>query len=436
MSVVRFQARPPAQAVAYFEDQVVGGRLSFDWRDMRREEHLTAFVVAKMATADLLADVHGGLRAALKDGKSGVQFAREITPLLQAKGWWGKALQVDPVTGVQELVELGSPARLRTIFDVNMRMAHAVGRWDRFSQNAATRPILTYHHTRQERPRLEHVAWDLISLPINHTFWITHFCPNGWGCKCFVTSERAGAAVTSETELERMGVYDTRPVKNRRTGEIREVPVGIDAGFDYNVGMARRSNLVPPPAPERQRDLVQGERMPRALPAMRQARALPSGVRLREDLGGGDPKTVFEAFSKVLGKGEGEVFFDRAQIPLVIGQRIFERHTADGLSTAAKQHLAGRAAYAEILAHALKDPDEIWHSLQLRADGTSVLVRNYVAWIKSGDGREAFVASFQQRDGVWWGATAYPPGNRGKAKDQRTQTDAGFRVGSLVYARK
>lgn len=436
MTTARFAALPPAEAVAYLEDKVVGARFSFNWRDVWQQEHLNAFVVAKAATRDILTDIHGSLLDAIKTGKGRDQFIRDLRPTLEAKGWWGKAVVTDPKTGEQQLAQLGSPRRLRTIFDVNMRMAHAAGRWERFTRSAATRPFLTYHHTRQEFPRPEHVNWDGITLPIGHVFWRTHYCPNGWGCKCFITSERAGAAVTSETELERRGIGETRTYRNKRTGEVTEVPIGIDPGFAYNVGQARLASMTPPAAPERQRATVQGERSPRSLPTVRKARALPADVRIREDLGGADAETVFQAFSKVLGKGEGQVFTDRAQVPLVVGRRIFERHGADGASLAAKDHLVGRAVYAEILAHTVKDPDEIWHSLQLRADGSSVMVRNYVAWIKSGDGREAFVASFHDREGLWWGTTAYPPGNRGRERDQRSQTDAGFRVGALVYRRK
>lgn len=436
MAIIDFKGRPPAQAVDYLERKVVGGRFGFDHRDVQREEHLVAFVVAKAMTRDILLDLHGGLVEAAKAGTTPAQYVKDLTPKMQAKGWWGRQAQVDPLTGKTRMVELGTPRRLVGVFNTNMRMAHAAGRWERFEDNAATRPILTYHHTPQLNGRPEHIILDGISLPIRHEFWKRHFCPNGYECKCFVTSERAGAAVTSEEELQRLGVYDTQTYVNKRTGETREVPIGVDPGFDYNVGQARLASFVPPAAPERQRPIVQGERTPSALPAVRQARALPSGVRLRPDLAGGDAGSVFEAFSKVLGKGEGEVFIDRAQVPLVVGKRMFERHTAAGASVAAKEHLAGRAAYAEVLASTLKDPDEIWHSIQARADGSSVMVRNYVSWIKSGDGREAFVVSFHDRDGVWWGTTAYPPGNRGRQRDQRAQTDAGFRVGALVYARK
>lgn len=435
MSVLEFGARPPAEAVAYLKAKTVGGRFSFDFRDVQREEHLNAFVVAKMGTADLLADVHGALLQAMEAGQSRQQFIAGLTPLLKGKGWWGKAFQTDPVTGQAEKVVLGTPERLETIFSVNMGQAHSAGRWERFVRSADTRPNLTYKHTVQLHPRPDHQAWDGIRLPIWHEFWQTHCPKNGYRCKCYFISSPPGE-ITSVEDLERRGVFNTRTYRNRRTGEELEVPVGIDPGFAYNPGAARLKALVPPAAPERQRSIVVGDRLPRALPPLRRARDLPDGVRLREDLVGAPAQSVFEAFSKVLGKGDGEVFIDRAQVPVVIGQRLFERKDAAGAVVAGKEHLAGRAAYAEILASVLKDPDEIWHSMQLREDGTSVLVRNYVASFNAPDGRETFVASFHQRGGVWWGTTAYAPGKRGRPKDQATQTDVGFRVGSLVYRRK
>ncbi len=436
MTEFTFEGRPPAAAVAYLEEKVVGGRLSFDWRDVWREEHLNAFVVAKAMKVDLLTDMHGALVTAIKAGWSRDRFVRELTPTLQAKGWWGLGEVTDPKDGKLKLAQLGSPRRLQTIFDVNMRMAHSAARWERFEASAETRPFLVYKHTPQANPRHEHLAWDGITLPIGHVFWKTHFCPNGWGCKCYQVSIRKAEALTSEEELQRLGVYDTRTYVNRRTGQVTKVPVGIDPGFDYNVGQARLANFVPPSIPERQRQAVQGARRPRALPKPLPPRDLPADVRLRPDLGGADAGAVFDAFSKALGTAEGGVFTDRAQVPLVVGRRLFERHNAAGVALGDKAGLAGRAEFAEILAATLRDPDEIWHSLQLREDGSSVLVRNFIsAWNTEG-GREWFVASFHQKEGVWWGVTAFPPGKRGRKGTQAAATDVGFRVGALVYRRK
>lgn len=436
MSGITFAARPPAEAVDYLQRKVVGGRFSFDWRDVQRQEHLNAFVVAKAMQRDLLEDIHGALMQAELDGWSRERFIQELTPTLQAKGWWGKARVIDPLTGREQLAQLGSRRRLKTIFDVNMRMAHAAGRWERMARSFETRPYIVYHHTPQERPRPQHLAWDKLKLRHDHPFWKTHAPPNGWHCKCFVTSERTAEGEISDRELELRGYGRTRPVLDKRTGQVNQVPVGIDYGFDYNVGQARLANFTPPPVPERQREAVLGGRNPAALPAMPRGRGLPAGLAVRPDLAEGDAGVVFEAFSKALGKGEGEVFIDRAQVPIVAGRRMFQRRDQAGATIGDKAHLVGRAEFAEVLGATLRDPDEIWHSVQLRADGTSSLVRNYVARWKGVADRELFVVSYHEKDGVWWGTTALPPGRRGAPRSQQSATDAGFRVGVLVYRRK
>lgn len=438
MPELRFNTAPPSEAVSYLESKTVGGRFSFDWRDVAREEHLAAFVVAKAMKADILTDLHGGLLKAFQDGWTQQRFIAELRPLLQAKGWWGKQRQVDPLTGEERLVNLGSPRRLRTIYDTNIRMAHAAGRWERFMASASTRPFLTYHHTPQAHPRQDHLSWDKIKLPVGHPFWKTHYCPNGWGCKCFITSERLAEGETSEDELQARGAYDLKAWKNKRTGETTMVPRGIDPGFDYNVGEARMRGLQQPAMPEAQREAVTAPRQPRTLPPLPAVRPLPAGVEVRPDLAA-DPAAVFEAFAAVLGKGEGEIFIDAAQVPIVIGRRLFEQHDLVGVSTGAKRGLAARAPLAEVFAETMLDPDEIWHSLQLRQDGTSVLVRNYVAALDAADaGRALFVVSFHEgsNGGVWMGSTAFGPGRRLEPRDQAAKTSSGFRVGTLVYRRK
>jgi hypothetical protein len=439
MAVVTFDNRAPAEAVAYLEQKSVGGRFSFAWQDVWQAEHLNAFVVAKAATADILTDLHGALLAAIKDGWTQDRFAQEVRPLLEAKGWWGKKRQVDPVTGREELVTLGTPRRLRTIYDTNMRMAHSAGRWERFSRSFATRPIIKYHHTPQEHPRPLHLAWDGIALPYDHPFWQTHWCPNGWFCKCFATSHRAGTEITTEDQLVAKGVYRTRAWRNRRTGQVEQVPEGIDPGFGYNVGQARMAGLTPPAMPEPQRDFVAGDRTPRALPPPPQPRPLPSDVDVRPDLEGvTDPQKVFEALADVLGVKEGEVYADRAQVPLVMGQRMFQAHDAAGQPIGPKAGLGSRGPLAEIFGAVIRDPDEIWHSLQTRADGSSVLVRNLVGVFDVPQaGRQWFVVTFHEGSsrGVWMGTTAYGPGKTNKVRTQLEQSAQGHRVGTLVYRR-
>ena len=128
MAQFTFAARPSPDALSYFRDKTVGQRFSFDWRDLWQEEHVTSFVVAKMASADLLADTHRALLAAIEQGLTREQFIRDLRPTLEKAGWWGRQEQTDPTTGEVRRVQLGSRRRPATIYDTNMRMAHAASK--------------------------------------------------------------------------------------------------------------------------------------------------------------------------------------------------------------------------------------------------------------------------------------------------------------------
>lgn len=443
MAVATFSGRPPADAVAYLRDKMPGGRLSFDWRDVWQEEHLTSFVVAKMDSQALLTDVHAALTRAITEGWTRDRFITELRPTLEKAGWWGRQEKTDPVTGLAREVQLGSPRRLKTIYDTNMRMAQASGRWERFQAAKAGMPYLVYTAVLDERTRPLHARWGgrggvRIVLPIDHPFWLTHYPPNGWRCRCIVIAandamlKARGWTVTSEEELEALDWKKTKPWLNRRTGRMMTVPAGIDPGFAYNVGMGRRAALAPPPISEPQRDIVQGERYPRTLPATRKPRPYPAGVAKTPDLSG---DAVFNAFVQTLGTPAGGVFFDKVQTPLSIEPTLFQTRDAAGAVVASKADKAGRGAYAQVFAATLKDPDEIWMSAQLQANGQVRLVRSYVAAWDDPDGERYWMTVvFSERDGWWWGTTAFAP-NPPRPKAERYTSKNG-RIGTLVYRRK
>lgn len=443
MAVVSFSGRPPADAVAYLKDKVSGGRLSFDWRDVWQEEHLTSFVVAKMASQDLLTDVHTALVKALSEGQTREMFIANLRPTLEKAGWWGRKAQRDPVTGIEREVQLGSTRRLKTIFDINMRMSFAAGRWQRIEETKAALPYLAYTAVFRETSRPQHAAWGgrgavRIILPVDHPFWRTHYPPNGWWCICSVLQMSAamlqtrGWKVTSDDELAATNWTRTWPWLNKRTGVVQTVPLGLDPGFAYNVGQARRAGLTPPPVPEPQRQTMIGERLPRALPKPFAPRPYPAGVAKRPDLEGDQ---VFDAFSKALGIPEGGVFFDAVQNPLAIDRSLFEQRDAAGAVRASKADKRGRAAYAEVFAATLRAPDEIWVSAQTQLDGSTRLVRNYVAAFIDPDGERYWMTvSFSQREGWWYGTTAFAA-DQSLGKQERYTAKHG-RIGTMVYRRK
>ncbi len=229
---------PPEEAVKHFRAK--GFHVGFDWRDTDAATHVRSFTVAKAMKLDILQDIQGAMDAAIADGRTFDWFRDNLEPTLRKKGWWGRQPMLDPVTGETRMVQLGSPRRLRIIFDTNVRMAYAHGRWQGIERLKEQMPYLRYVAVRDARTRPQHAAWHGTVLPVDHPFWHTHYPPNGWRCRCIVQQlsdddlERYGYKVSSGPPP---GSQQTRPWVNRRTEEPARVPVGVDPGLAHNVGL-------------------------------------------------------------------------------------------------------------------------------------------------------------------------------------------------------
>lgn len=238
-----FRSLAPLDAIAALETRGLDLIPTFAWQDVYAAEHAAMFTVAKSAGFDILEDIYQAVLDALAGGQTLEQFSRDLKPTLQRKGWWGAAEMADPLTGLQTTVQLGSLRRLKTIFDVNMRVSYAAGQWTSIERNIEARPFLRYVHlVGQENPRLHHKALHNIVLPADHPFWDTHFAPNGWNCHCTIQSlsQRDIDRLIAEGEQLRFDAPEIEAIAwtNPRTGEVRYVPEGIDPGWDYNPGKA------------------------------------------------------------------------------------------------------------------------------------------------------------------------------------------------------
>jgi hypothetical protein len=260
----------PVDALDYFRRK--GLRPAFDYRDVWLEEHSYAFTVAKATEIDVLTDLRDAVDQAIAEGKTLRQFQKELQPILEAKGWWGRSIMTDPITGDTGAVQLGSPRRLKTIYNANLRTAHAAGQWQRMERTKEDLPYIlrTLGPSREHRP--EHVDWHGTLLPVDDPFWDTHFAPSGWGCKCRqrqVSRPEHGKLIENglpaadrrqvldpETGLPTGRLEKTyQPVRtqapkirrvewqNKRTGEIEMVPEGIDPGWSNNPGKSRQRNM-------------------------------------------------------------------------------------------------------------------------------------------------------------------------------------------------
>lgn len=193
------------------------------WDDLAGPVHGKVFAIAGATNTDLVSDIQKSLVSALEKGTTITQFRKDFDASVQKYGWTYKGKR---------------GWRTSVIFDNNMRSAHMAGRWEQLLANSDRRPYLQYRTAGDSRVRPQHRAWNGLIFPIGDSFWQTHYPPNGWGCRCTIRAY-------SEADLGQLGVKPSKPheIKTRRVvnqdGEIKDqVPVGIDPGWDHNVGQS------------------------------------------------------------------------------------------------------------------------------------------------------------------------------------------------------
>lgn len=253
------QKLKPQEAVDYL---IARGLLkkSYAWQDVWQDEHAHQFTVSRLTRLDLLQALHDGLVKSVEGDMSRKDWMADAEQLLQDAGWWGTKAVTDPADGEIKLTKFDA-ARLRLIYDTNTRQAYATGLWERVERSKRTQPYVRYITKQDERVRASHRAWDNLTLPVDDAFWTTHWPPNGWRCRCRVmsmsqrdydqgyTESRPGAEYEQDAPMVRTPLKKQRPnvatreYVNPRTGEISQVPEGIDPGFAYNPGQARQKAL-------------------------------------------------------------------------------------------------------------------------------------------------------------------------------------------------
>lgn len=215
---------PFDEAIAFFRSKV---RIPTQrWNDLLQEEHDFGFMIAGATKANLLADFQEAIDSAIADGTTLETFRQSFDTIVQKYGWNYK----------------GSRGwRSEVIYSNNIRSAYQAGRYQQMIDPdvLAYRPYWTYEHGDSIHPRPIHLGWHGTTLPADDPWFEAHFTPNGWGCKCRITAN-------SRRDMERKGlkVADKAPDNgtyewtNKATGEVQEIPNGIDPGWNYTPGRA------------------------------------------------------------------------------------------------------------------------------------------------------------------------------------------------------
>ena len=214
---------PPREAIAFLKAK--GYAVSWNWWEVWESAHARAFTVAKAMQSDVLVSIREALDVALSKGTTRREFARELEPTLRKLGWWGRQIVVSPDGGA-ERVQLGSPHRLRTIFDSNMRSTFGAARQGQQEVNAESRPFWQYDARNDTRVRPSHAAMDGQVFRHDDPIWQSHYPPNGWNCRCRVRALTAAQVRSRGLRVrDSAGALTSVQQKvgvDKRTGEVIE----------------------------------------------------------------------------------------------------------------------------------------------------------------------------------------------------------------------
>lgn len=209
------------EAIDYLKGKLPEVSLKSD--DLAGPVHGKVFTVAGATSTDLVRDMHAAVTDAVSKGRTLSQFRKDFDRIVQEHGWTYKGKR---------------GWRSAVIFNTNMRASHMAGRWKQLVANQEQRPYLQYRTAGDSRVRPQHRMWNGSIYLLSDSFWQTHYPPNGWGCRCTVRAY--GESEMKDKDLSASAPFEmkTREVITR-DGEIKDkVPLGIDPGWDHNVGQS------------------------------------------------------------------------------------------------------------------------------------------------------------------------------------------------------
>lgn len=357
------------QAIDYFRDKVnIKGEA---WDSLWQGQHAAAFTVAGAMKDDLLCDLRQSVDKAISEGMSLASFRHQFKEIVAKHGWTG-------FTG--EGSKAGVAWRAKVIYDTNMRQAYNAGRWQQLQRF----DVWVYRHGDSRSPRPEHLSWNGLALSKDDPWWQTHFPQNGWGCKCRVEGYSKVRAKLNGIEIGQAPDDGTYEYVNKKTGEVLQVPKGIDPGFDYSVGEAKFGRRLSQDEydfwmddPARWQKLTPGDWQTAQRPARVPLRELPIklGPRLH------DHSAVVDELRLVLGADKAAMETPMGQI--VIDAEFLGRHIDPA-----------RSEFLPLLPDALNRPFEIWQGFeQHRGTGQMVIRNRFITAYDVGKGRGILVVA-------------------------------------------
>lgn len=436
---------PPEKAQAYLEKK--GYTFGWSFREVSAQAHAHAFTVAKAMRRDVLESIRQMVDRAVSEGITFDKFQKSLEPYLKLAGWWGRTWPQDsegryldengkpfPIgadgtplipAGARPPL-LGSPHRLRTIYEQNLQTALNVGHYQSQLEYVEDRPYWQYLSVMDSRTgnlcrRLSNVIYRY-----DDPFWQHMYPPNHWRCRARVTTlddddvERRGLTVsTSEGNLTVTTGPGGQPVATINYGGER---YSTNEGFAFNPGRAALTPFVPAMVPGSNWRSDEDRNAGRAgasdaTPWKDVPKKSVTGF-IPEDAATWSAERAAREFLSALGAEDGAqtVLTNKLGDAVAVGEEMV-RDARTGAFLAP----AGSPRYARLVADTITDPGEIWFDW-ITVDGRSRLVERYVSrWSTN-------AATVVQFTGKGWNARAIA------ADDAETALGA-LRTGRLMYYR-
>ena len=224
--------RPMQEALDFWKNKVLMS--SSEFNRLSAEARTRAFAVSGIAKGAELETVFNAITKAIENGTTLEDFKKECADIFERRGW----------TGV-------GAWRVDNIFRTNIMTAYNAGRYRQMMETADDRPFWMYDAINDKRTRPGHRYLDGRVFRYDSPFWDTWYPPNGFRCRCSVTT-------LSESQMRRMGL---EPEQNDPTNTLveptdpktgRKLPAFqliTDPGFSYHPGKSAWAGITPSEIP-------------------------------------------------------------------------------------------------------------------------------------------------------------------------------------------
>jgi SPP1 gp7 family putative phage head morphogenesis protein len=424
-------ALPIDEALAFWRDKAPMSRADFD--ELAEAQRARAFMVSGLNRLDQVGEVQEALYQALAKGETFAEFKARIPHIVKQQNWSG--------------------VRLDIIYRTNVQAAYMAGRYAQMMKVKATRPYWMYDAVNDHRTRPAHRELDGKIFSADHPFWNEWMPPNGYRCRCGVTT-------VSSRELKRDGLkVETEdptgkpfaPIDPRTGGKLPARLLMPDPGFSGNVGKDWLQGLAPSELDGKIKALaIPG--LPAGTTLCRDGKGLFSdGDPCRPPLAGIDRRHIapfsaedllpsglaperyvaaFLAECGLAGIDASRVVTLPGGIPVAVSKGFF----VDRASGAWKVTKQGRERYLRLLARTILDPYEIWQVPAEVAGKKTPVLRLLRLFSEAGGGGlvGGFAVFNLVRGRQWQATTAFAPKLR---QDRKALLDylERQRAGVLLY---